>query len=73
MITNLDVVMSEITQAKTEQDIRKALIAYLHWRDAATFVSMEAVGYTAILNQHARLMQVTAEAFDVMTPEKVAV
>jgi hypothetical protein len=72
MTTNLDTVITEIMDAKTEQDIRKALIAYLHRRDAATFISMEAADYTTILDQHARLMQVTAQAFDVMTPEKKA-
>ena len=72
MTTNLDALITQIMQAPNQQDIRKEIIRYLHYRDAATFTSIEGYDYTALLNQHARLMQVTAEAFDVMTPEKVA-
>jgi len=70
MTTNLDALIAEIMQAPNRQDIRKALLAYLQQRDAATFTSMEAYQFTALLDQHAHMMQVSAEAFDVMTPEK---
>jgi len=70
MTTNLDALITEIMQAPNRQDIRKALIAYLQKRDAATFTSMEAYQFTALLDQHTRMMQVSAEAFDVTTPEK---
>ena len=72
MTTNLDALIAEIMQAPNRQDIRKALIAYLQQRDAATFTSMEAYQFTELLDQHTRMMQVSAEAFDVMTPEKKA-
>jgi hypothetical protein len=42
----------------------------LQQRDAATFTSMEAYQFTALLDQHAHMMRVSAEAFDVMTPVK---
>jgi len=72
MTTNLDALIAEIMQAPNRQDIRKALIAYLQQRDAATFTSMEAYQFTALLDQHAHMMKVSAEAFDVMTPEMEA-
>ncbi len=72
MITNLDALITGIMQTADRQAIRKAIVAYLQQRDAATFTSMEAYQFTALLDQHAHMMRVSAEAFDVMTPEKKA-
>ncbi len=70
MTTNLDALITDILEAPNRQAIRKALITYLQHRDMATFTSMEAYQFTALLDQHAHMMQVSAEAFDIMTPEK---
>lgn len=72
MTTNLAALITEIMQAPNRQDIRKALIAYLQQRDAATFTTMEAYQFTELLDQHAHMMQVSAEAFDIMTPAQEA-
>ncbi len=68
--TNLDELITEILESPNRQAVRKALLAYLQQRDAATFTSMEAYQFTALLDQHAHMMRVSAEAFDIMTPEK---
>jgi len=70
MTTNLDALITDILKSPNRQAVRKALIAYLQHRDAATFTSMEAYQFTALLDQHAHMMKVSAEAFDVMTPEE---
>jgi len=72
MTTNLDALITAILKSPNRQAVRKALIAYLQQRDAATFTSMEAYQFTALLDQHAHMMQVSAEAFDVTTTEKRA-
>ncbi len=70
MTTNLDALITAIVEAGNPQDIRKEIIRYLQYRDATTFTKMEAYQFTELLDQHTRMMQVSAEAFDVMTTEK---
>ena len=70
MTTNLDALITAILEAGNRQEIRKALLIYLHYRDATTFTPLEVDQFTELFAQHTRIMQVAAEAFDVMTTEK---
>jgi hypothetical protein len=72
MTTNLDALITAILEVGDRQEIRKEIIRYLHYRDATIFTPLEVDQFTELFAQHTRIMQVAAQAFDVMTAEKVA-